>query len=113
MTYTDKKETMLRLKQWKQQHDDLTTIFEAMKPSLGCLANSPLFESAWRTFEAYTKTLVELLGATGWPDDWLTWYAYENNMGAKGMKAGYSGKLKPINNLADLCRLIEEGRKQP
>lgn len=113
MIYTARKETMLRLEQWKQQHNDLNAVFSAMKPVFGCLANSPLFDGVWNMFGAYTKVLAELLGATGWPDDWLTWYAYENDMGAKGMKAGYNGKLKPIKNLGDLCRLIEEGRKQP
>lgn len=101
---------MLLLEQWKQQHDELEAVFAAMKPSLGCLANSPLSESAWRMFEAYTKVLVELFGATGWPDDWLTWYAYENDMGAKSKQAGYDGKLKPIKNMGDLCWLIEQAR---
>jgi hypothetical protein len=110
MIYPNKKETMLRLEQWKQQHDDLNAVFSAMKPSLGCLANSPLFDSVCNMSGAYTKVLAELLGAHGWPDDWLTWYAYENDMGAKGYDAGYDGKLKKIKNLHDLYWLIEQGR---
>ena len=110
MTHPNRKETMLRLEQWKQQHDELKAVFAAMKPSLGCLVNSPLFDSVWNVFEAYTKVLVELLGAEGWPDDWLTWYAYENDMGAKGMQAGYDGKVKPIKNMGDLYRLIVQAR---
>jgi hypothetical protein len=112
MTYPNRKETMLRLEQWKKQHDDLEAVFAAMKPSLGCLANSPLFDSVWNMFGAYTKVLVELLGAAGWPDDWLTWYAYENDMGVKKLQAGYDGKLKQIKNLGDLYWLIEQGRKR-
>lgn len=113
MIYTDRKETMLRLEQWKQHHSNLTAITKNLKLLLGCLANNPLSDVIWLTFESYTRTLVELLGATSWPDDWLTWYAYENDMGKKGLKAGYNGKLKPIKNLGDLCRLIEKARKQP
>ena len=112
MNYPNRKETMLRLEQWKKQHGDLNAVFAAMKPSLGCMAHSPLFDGVWNMFGAYTKVLVELLGADGWPDDWLTWYAYDNDMGAKGMEAGYDGKVKPIKNLADLYGLIVQGRKR-
>lgn len=105
ITYPDKKQSLFLLGQWQKMHAGLETLFDGLKPSLGCVAESPLFETTWKLFDAYTSALSAQLGDTT-PEPWMQWYAFENGMGSKKYPAGYDGKLKPVKSLADLYRLI-------
>ncbi len=103
-----KKEKMLELlEQWKSNYislsevnDKVYDIFEATLP-----------DACWETFDLYTDTLSELLGDT-MNDTWLSWFCFENDMGAKGYEAGYDDNLKPIKSLEDLADLIIQHKER-
>jgi hypothetical protein len=48
--------------------------------------------------------------AIGDASGWLAWYWLENDMGNKGMEAGYNGNLKKIRFVDELLELIEQGQ---
>ena len=108
MTCPDKKQSIFLLTKWKNMHAGLKTMLEGMKPTFGCLANSPLFDTTWSLFDAYTLALAAQLGDEG--GVWMEWYSTENKMGVRGHEAGYDGKVKPIKSLTDLYGLILKGR---
>lgn len=92
------------LNTWHTHHEAIEALFADLSQPLGCLAETPLFETVWQCFEAYTKTVEELVG-----DDYdtLTWFYLENDMGRKGMEAGYRDDMRPIKTLDDLIWLID------
>lgn len=40
------------------------------------------------------------------PEGWIMWYILENEYGAKGYEAGYSGQVKPIRTPEDLLSIL-------
>jgi hypothetical protein len=64
-------------------------------------------EVGFRLMSSYCDLLSEAIGDTF---EWVAWYCFENDFGAKKWKAGYDGNEKPIRNLDDLWRLINEGK---
>ena len=112
MNYPDREASLKILKEWKRQHESLTILMANMEASIGLDIDGPMFSVVWGLFGAYTKNASELLGdKPGASGSWLEWFYLENNMGDKGMDAGYEGKVKPIKTLADLLDLIEQGRQ--
>jgi len=109
MTYPDKKTTLALLAEWVAHHDKIDTMMEGIKSTIGLDPNGPLFDTVWRLFDGYTTALGAQIGDAG---EWLAWFCMENDMGAKGMAAGYDGKLRKIKTLADLYWLIAESRKR-
>lgn len=109
MIYPDKKTTLVLLAEWVAHHDKIDKMMDGIKASIGLDPSGPLFDSVWSLFDGYTNALAAQIGDDG---DWLPWFYMENDMGAKGMAAGYDGKLHKIKSLADLYRLIAESRKR-
>lgn len=107
MSYPNKAETLQILNDWHYQHDRITELMDGMGKSIGLLPEGPLFETVWGMFDAYTKSISELVGDKG---DWLAWYYLENDMGARGMSAGYNGKTSLIKSKVHLWKLIEQSR---
>lgn len=108
--YPDKEHSLALLKDWKAHHEAVEKLMDGIKVSMGLEPNGPLFDTVWKLFDAYTSTLsVELGDFSG---EWLPWFCNENDMGRKGMEAGYDGKFKPIKTLAHLYGLIVEERKR-
>ena len=70
----------------------------------GCLdVNGPLYTA----FSELVMRSLALVDDNGWID----WFIYENDLGLKGMKAGYvdelpSGELTPITDINGLVDLI-------
>lgn len=104
----NKEQKLAALQNWQTAYKNLDAVFNSLKLALGVLCEGSLWDAVWFTFERYTEVLAELVG-----DDsgWLNWYCYENDMGAKGYRAGYGENLRPIEDLDDLLWLIEEGVK--
>lgn len=109
MTHPDKKTTLALMNEWAEHHDKIDKMMHGIKASIGLDPNGPLCDSVWRLFDGYTTALAAQIGDDG---DWLPWFYMENDMGAKGMTAGYDGKPRKIKTLADLYWLITESRKR-
>lgn len=107
MTHPDRENTLTLLGNWQAHHAALEKMLDGITASIGLDINGPMFATVWALFDAYTGALAAEVGDSG---NWLEWFQSENGMGAKGMAAGYDKKVKPIKNLNDLWRLIEEGR---
>lgn len=103
MSQIDNATAVALLTAWKARHDALTKLMDSITTVLGLEVESPLHEAMWGTFDDYTKTLASLLGDES---GWLGWYQSENEMGTKGMAAGYDGNLAPIKTLDELLGLI-------
>ena len=108
MNYTDNITAINRMKEWKELHDELKAIQYGIEKMFGCQPESQFNDTTWRVFDAYTIALAETLGDKG--GDWMQWYLAENEMGARGLIAGYDGKTKPIKTLTDLYELILQRR---
>lgn len=106
-THPDHENTLALLREWQQHHDDVATLMDGIKASIGLDIDGPMFDIVWKLFDAYTGALSAEVGDFGC---WLSWYGSENQMGALRMDAGYDGKTKPIKTLDDLCWLIMESR---
>jgi hypothetical protein len=104
-----KNEMLTHLQEWAATHDRLDQEWDRMSGAFGVsMVETPLWRASWGVFEAYTKTLGDLIGDPG--GGWLDWFCYENDMGGKVHEAGYDGQMRPIETLGDLADLIIEGR---
>jgi hypothetical protein len=93
-------------------HKKADAAIEEVKETLGISVtceSSELFGAVWGAIDTGVETVSALVGDEG---EWLNWYIYENEYGAKKLKAGYNGKLKKVCSVNDLFKLIEEGQKQ-
>jgi hypothetical protein len=106
----NKTESLKLLKAWQKEHSAIEKLMTDLETGFGNIhPENKVFETVWKVFDSYTQALAVAVGDKG---DWLTWYSAENEMGARGHKAGYDGKSKPIKNLNDLWRLIQESSKR-
>jgi hypothetical protein len=107
-------ETLALLEQWEKQHEQLHACYEADQKLTGATIDSPLWNSVWTVFDAYTRQLEHRLGEN--PDSahgtWLGWYQCDNDMGKRGMEAGYDDRVRPIRNIHDLAGLLTEARRR-
>lgn len=104
-----KTETMRLLNKWQAHHAALETLMDGVQRSIGLDPDAPFFDTIWKLFDAYTRTLAAQVGDEG---EWMAWYQNENEMGAKKMNAGYDGKTKPIKTIAQLSELIAESHRR-
>ena len=64
-------------------------------------------DSAGRLIDNYVNTVAALLNDKG---DWIAWYIWENDFGAREMEAGLdSESMKPICNIEDLLEIMNLG----
>ena len=96
------KKYMAEIKRFDTESNTLNDHFRAMTDGGFC-------EVGYWLQSSFCDLLSEALG-----DDeaWVSWYCFDNDFGAKKFEAKYDGKEKPIRNLDDLWRLINEGKKR-
>ena len=109
MTYPDKPATLALLENWQKHCAAIEKMMAGINDCMGLDINGPMFEMVWGVFGAYEAALGAFIGDHG---NWLEWFRAENEMGARGMAAGYDGSLKPVKTLGDLYGLIAESRKR-
>lgn len=100
-----RQEKLKLLQNWKQCHDNILTLMESLEPAFGSLINSKLSEQLWHNFYILTETTEKFLGSNY---NWLEWYCWDNQMGAKRLDAGHGGNMRPIKSLDDLLDLLED-----
>ena len=109
MNHPDRKNTLALLGDWQAHHAAIEKLMDGIKNSIGLDPNGPMFDTVWKLFDAYTNSLSAEVGDFG---GFLEWFAFENDMGAKAMAAGYDGVLTPVQTLDSLFLLIEESRNR-
>lgn len=56
----------------------------------------------------YIDKYIELLSFTvGDKNDWIGWYVFDNEMGKRGMVAGFNDKLEKIDTVEKLYNIIK------
>jgi hypothetical protein len=66
-----------------------------------CSDGYPLYDSD------YITNYIELLAfAVGDESDWIMWYVYENKLGTAGLTAGFNDKLKKVDTVEKLYKII-------
>lgn len=97
-------EKLAHIQAW---HAAMTKADETIQPVIDALAlcgEDPITNTVWQLQTDLTRAYAEIL------DDALeslAWYAGDNDMGRKGMKAEVAGSLHPIRTAEDLLWLIE------
>jgi len=109
MTHPDRENTLVLLGEWQDHAAAIEKMMTGIKTSIGLDIGGPLFDTVWNLFNAYTNALAVEVGDLG---RWLDWYHAENEMGSRGMEAGYDGQIIPIETLADLYELIAHSRNR-
>lgn len=88
-------------------HDAMTKANTTIQPVIDALAlcgEDPITNTVWQLQTDLTRAYAEILDDAF---ESLNWYASENDMGAKGMKAGIGSDVRKIRAVEDLLWLIE------
>ncbi len=101
------KEKLQLLKQWETNFYQIENAYELMKNAFDAQPESKVASASFLLFDAYTKCVSILVGDN---NNSLDWYAWDNGMGKKKLKAkAVTWKTeKPISNLKILLKLIED-----
>ena len=93
------------LQEWQTTIKNSDKTLAALDKAIGP-TDGPLKESIWRMQATYTRAISLIVGDEF---EWLEWFACENAMGSKGMKAsaGTGHPMKPIKTLTQLLAVIE------
>ena len=80
--------------------------FDALAKVVGCDPEAPIWTALHVAHGALIDTTSVLIGDR---DEWLSWYVYENDMGAKGMQAKAASwkAMRSIKSASHLAKLIE------
>jgi hypothetical protein len=108
MKYPDQPQTLALLEQWHAHYIKLTDACNSLKPAFGSsVFDTPIWSTIWQTFDLYTETLAESLGATE-PDidSWLHYFWYECDMGKTPKKCSIKDVEYSFATVHELCALI-------
>lgn len=93
-----------RLLEWQRMYDDWQAQYTALQALTKCGPEAPITLAMGRMWDAYTACLAREVGDES---EWLEWYCWENEMGAKGLEVtSTSGKTIKVTTVAHLARVI-------
>jgi hypothetical protein len=98
-----KDEKLKHLERWANVINESDQQIDALCKVTGT-CDCPLIESLWKLQDFATDMTTEFVQGRY---ECLRWYHFENDMGTKGLKVLFEGKLKPIKSLEDLVWLLE------
>lgn len=99
-----REQKLAALNRWQQAMEQADAAINPVIELLQLQPESPVCGAVWKLQRLLTDMTAELVGDQA---DWLDWYAYENDMGRKGMVAGWSGFEREIRTLDDLLWLLD------
>lgn len=113
MKYPDQTKTLALLEQWHTHYIQLTNVCNSLKPAFGeSVFDTPMWNTIWQTFDLYTDTLAESLGATEqYFESWLHYFWNECSMGENAGRCTVNGMQFTLTNVHDLCALIMKVRE--
>lgn len=93
-----------RLLEWQARYEDWQAQYKALQALTQCGPEAPIALAMGSMWDAYTACLGREVGDE---NEWLDWYCWENDMGAKGMEVtSTSGKTIRVKTVAQLARVI-------
>ena len=95
------------LVEWQDQYRKINDSYKLMKDAFDANPESKAVTPMFELFDRYTDVLSELLGDY---NEWMGWYAWDNEFGRKEMKAKTTSwdKMEKITSLNHLLALIED-----
>ncbi len=98
-------EILARLKIWLALFRRIETVYDDLKRTFCAAPESEIVATLYATHDAYTKLLAETIGCD---DEWLDWYLWDNDAGAKGLEAKAAGwkRMRKIKTLEDLAAIV-------
>lgn len=92
------------LEVWQRVYNDWQAQYEALQALTRCGPEAPIALAMGRMWDAYTNAVAREVGDN---NEWLDWYCWENDMGAKGLEVtSTSGKTIKVRNVRQLARVI-------
>lgn len=92
------------LKEWESIYRDWQVQYATLNALTKCGPDAPITLAIGRMWDAYSNAIAREVGDE---NDWLDWYCWENDMGAKGLEVtSTSGKTIKVKSLAQLARVI-------
>lgn len=106
MTRKDKVRIIKRL---VRAYNELERRFKAAEALFGCDPETPFQKTMYTTLlGGYVDAVSELVGDQS---DWVNWYIWDNNCGARAGKVSWTENGKPVEievrTVADLVKVIE------
>jgi len=96
-----------RINEWEKKIEQIVSSYKNLSKrcdaadEAGTLnAEGNLFHAIWHLFDTMLRMVDQ--------HDWISWYLFENDCGAKKMEAGHDGKLSKITTPRKLAELIVE-----
>jgi hypothetical protein len=101
-----------RINEWEEKikrivkdYKNLTACCDACFDAGVLDINGNLYTAIWKTHDGLLDMIIDKF-------DWISWYLYENECGAKKMEAGHDGKLSKITTPKQLAKLIVESEER-
>ena len=89
---------------WQQRYTDWKAQYDALHALTKCGPEAPIALAMGRMWDGYTNAVAQIVGDES---EWLDWYCWENEMGAKGLEVtSTSGKTIKVRNVQQLARVI-------
>lgn len=93
-----------RLMEWQAIYSDWQAQYEALQKLTRCGPEAPIALAMGRMWDAYSAAVSRDVGDD---NDWIDWYCWENEMGAKGLEVtSISGKTVRVRTVKHLARVI-------
>lgn len=93
------------IKRLIEDYTALSESFEAMKQHAGADIESPLWQRVFGMFDRYKDQVGE--SVNGDASDWLSWFIFDNECGANGLKVVINGVSREIKTMDDLYWVLE------
>lgn len=102
MTHEEK---LAHLTEWQRQMQAAAALIEPLGNAVGLSPESPIYRAVWGLQDAYTKAVGRLVGDD---QEWLSWFASDNDFGRLEMEAGFPGRMIAVKTVADLIDVMEQ-----
>lgn len=91
------------LEQYIKSVEDLNKMIDNLR-SAGVNFDDKTIDVIYSPVILAAKAIGELINSDGL--DWIEWFIWDNDLGVRGLDAGYGKKVRPIRNVDDLWELI-------
>jgi hypothetical protein len=100
-----------RIDEWEAKIERIVKDYKNLTACCDAASDAGVLNTDGKLFDAICKAHDGLLTIID-EFDWITWYLYENECGAREMESGYDGELSKITTPRQLAQLIVESENR-